>query len=266
MSITSTVVDCAEIRFHPAAPALQPHVGCFWVITAECGATVRVVPDGTTSIGFEQQQGQGFEGYLRGPLLRPAELRFTVPTVLIGVRLRPGVAFNLSGIAVQSLLDRRVRLSERETFRELASIDPVPGTPDEWIARLQDFLIRRLEGTSIHPIVVRALDEIHAEHGCIAVTDLAARCGVSERHVNRLMRDWIGYGPKRYAGIVRFQSTLAQMERAPQQPVAMLATDAGYFDQSHLTGDVGRYAGDTPGRLASEHVSDFSKTRCDVPF
>jgi AraC-like DNA-binding protein len=266
MSISSTVVDRADIRFHPAAPALQPHVGCFWVITAECGATVRVVPDGTTSIGFEQRQGQEFEGYLRGPLLRPAELRFMVPTTLIGVRLRPGVAFNLSGFAVHSLLDHRVRLSDYDVFREIAEIDPVPRTSEEWIDRLQDFLIRRLEGTSIHPLVAKALAEIHAQQGCVSIADLARRCETSERHLGRLMRDWIGYGPKRYAGIVRFQSTLARMERTPELPAAMLATDAGYFDQSHLSGDVARYAGATPGRLASEHVSDFSKTRCDVPF
>jgi hypothetical protein len=56
------------------------------------------------------------------------------------------------------------------------------------------------------------------------------------------------------------------MERAPTLPVAMLATDTGYFDQSHLTLDMARFAGTTPRRLMSEHVSDFSKTRCDVPF
>lgn len=266
MSISSTVVDRADIRFHAAAPALLPYVGCFWVITAECGATVRVVPDGTTSIAIEQQRNRAFDGYLRGPLLRPVELRFNAPTTLIGVRLRPGVAFNLSGVAAHSMVDRRAHLSDYGAFRELASIDPVPHTSTQWIATLQDFLIDRLEGTSIHPLVARALAEIHVEHGCVSVADIAVRCGASERHLGRLMRDWVGYGPKRYAGIVRFQSTLAQMESAPQLPVAMLAAQIGYFDQSHLSVDVTRYAGATPGRLISERVSDFSKTRCDVPF
>jgi len=266
MSISSTVVDRAEIRFHAAAPALQSYVGCFWIITAECGATVRVVPDGTTSIAIEQRQNRGFDGYLRGPSLRPVELRFTAPTTLIGVRLRPGVAFNLSGVAAHSMVDRRVHISEYAAFRELASIEPAPRTSSEWIATLQDFLIDRLEGTNIHPIVARALAEIHEVHGCVSVADVAVRCGASERHLGRLMREWIGYGPKRYAGMVRFQSALAQMERAPGQPVAMLAAESGYYDQSHLTVDVARYAGVTPRRLISERVSDFSKTRCDVPF
>ena len=266
MSISSTVVDGADIRFHAAVPALQPYVGCFWVITAACGATVRVVADGTTSIAIERQQDGSFDGYLRGPLLRPAELRFTVPTTLIGVRLRPGVAFTLNAGAVHSLVDRRIPLRDHRAFDALTSIEPMPQSAMEWIATLQSFLVQRLEGTSTHPLVARALAEIHAAHGCIAIADIAARCRTSERHLSRLMRDWIGYGPKRYAGIVRFQSTLAQMQREPEVPVARLATEIGYFDQSHLSIDVARYAGATPARLIAEHVSDFSKTHCDVPF
>ena len=266
MTISSTIVDRAEIRFKEAAPVLQPYVGCFWVITAQCGATVRVVPDGTSSICFEQQENQGFEGYLRGTLLRPMELRFNAPTTLVGVRLRPGVGFRLSGVPAHSMVDRRIRLNECAAFRELASPEPVPQTATEWIAALQQFLIDRLEGAMLHPVVAKALDAIHAEHGCISIADVAARCGTSDRHLGRLMRDWIGHGPKRYAGIVRFQNTLTQMDRAPALPVAALATQTGYFDQAHLTGEIGRYAGATPGHLKSDHVADFSKTRCDVPF
>jgi AraC-like DNA-binding protein len=266
MSISSTVVEGAEIRFHTAAPALQPYVGCFWVITAECGATIRIVPDGTTSISIEQPKNGDAAGYLRGPLLHPIELRFTAPAALVGVRLRPGVAFLLSGVVAHSMVDRRIRLSDCAAFRDLASIDAMPCASVEMIAVLQEFLIDRLRGASIHPVVTRALDEINRHHGCVPVAEVAARCRASERHLNRLMHDWVGYGPKRYAGIVRFQSTLAQMERAPEWPVSMLASETGYFDQAHLTVDVGRYAGATPGHLRSNRVSDFSKTRCDVPF
>ena len=266
MSVTSTVVDRAEIRFHAARPALQPYVGCFWVVTAQCGATVRVVPDGTTSIGIEQRRDRGADVYLRGPLLQPAELKFAVPTTLVGVRLRPGVAFSLTEVSLHSMVNRRAALSDYVAFSGLNAIGALPQTPIEWIAALQAFLIERLEGTTIHPLVARALAVIQAAHGCVSVRDIADRCDASERHLSRLMRDWIGYGPKRYANMVRFQSTLARMERAPEMAVASLAADAGYFDQSHLSVDVARHAGATPRDLMSEHVSDFSKTRCEVPF
>ena len=77
------------------------------------------------------------------------------------------------------------------------------------------------------------------------------------------MRDWVGYGPKSYANVIRFQSTLHEMEHVPRRTAAALAAGNGYFDQAHLTLDVSRFAGATPARLASEGVADFSKTRCD---
>jgi hypothetical protein len=74
---------------------------------------------------------------------------------------------------------------------------------------------------------------------------------------------WVGYGPKRYANIIRFQATLHQMEDTPGRKGAALASENGFFDQAHLTLDRGRFAKTTPSRLASVGVADFSKTRCN---
>jgi methylphosphotriester-DNA--protein-cysteine methyltransferase len=227
---------------------------------------MRMVPDGTTSIGFEDQAGSGFVGYVRGPLLSPVEKCFEAATTLIGVRLRPGVVFNLTGIAAHELLNQRVPLSAFATLRELVAMNECNQTHDERISALQRILSARLAETSIHPVIEQALAAIHAALGCISVEDLAIRCHTSARHLGRLMRDWIGYGPKRYAAIVRFQNSLAGMEHAPNRRPAAIATDTGYFDQSHMSADVARFAGATPGELIERSVSEFSKTRCDVPF
>ena len=263
MSISSTLVHSAEVRFHEAADVLRPFVGCFWVITADRDATIRIVPDGSAAISIQLQGGRSAEWSLRGPLTRPDELRFTSPTTLTGVRLRPGVAFLVSGIAADSLVDRRIGLGNVVAFQELVDVEPRPSTPEQHIAALERVLIHRLRHAAVHEVVTRALREIERGRGCVRVADVAARCGVSPRHLNRLMRLWVGYGTKRFASVIRFQSTLHQMEESPRHPAASLASDNGYFDQSHLTLDVARFAGATPGHLTSNCVADFSKTRCD---
>jgi methylphosphotriester-DNA--protein-cysteine methyltransferase len=118
------------------------------------------------------------------------------------------------------------------------------------------------EQASLHSSVAAALHEIEREHGCLRVPDVAARCRVSSRHLHRLMRVWVGYGPKCYANIVRFQSTLHEMDDMPGRTAAALASENGFFDQAHLTLDLARFAGATPGHLTSRGVADFSKTRC----
>jgi AraC-like DNA-binding protein len=233
------------------------------VVTAERDATIRVVPDGTASLFVERQEGTRAAWFLRGPQLRPEERRFTASTTMIGVRLRPGVTFLLTGMAAHSLVDCRIGLTRCPPFRALSSVDPSRHSSAQCIDELERFLLARLENASVHAVVARALREIEQEHGCLRVEDVAARCGVSARHLHRLMRIRVGYGPKRYATIVRFQTTLGQMQHSLGRSGASLASETGYFDQAHLTADVTRFAGSTPGHLASRNVSDFSKTRCD---
>jgi AraC-like DNA-binding protein len=260
MTISSTHIERADIRFAPAPDVLKPFTGCFWTVTAEAGAAIRVVPDGTATLAIELPHGGPDEGpvwRLRGPLGRPSERRFARAATQVGVRLRPGVAYLVTGIPAHALVDRSI---------DLRFAGEPPAAPAQCVDLLQRFLVERLRGAHVHPVVSAALRGIADSSGGISIGTLADRCGVSARHLHRLMRVWVGCGPKRYATIVRFQSTLAQMEQAPVQPAAALASDAGYFDQAHLTSDVGRFAGATPGRLRTDAVSDFSKTRCaDLP-
>jgi methylphosphotriester-DNA--protein-cysteine methyltransferase len=266
MSITSTLVHRAEIRFHEPADVLRPYVGCFWVVTAERDATIRVVPDGTTAMSIQLQEGRPSGWFLRGPLVGPEERRFPSPAMLVGIRLRPGVAFLLTGTPAHAMVGRRIRLNGTAAFAELACEERHLRTPEQCIDVLQRFLIERLTHAHVHDVVASAVHEIERERGCLRVDEIAARCGVSARHLNRLMRVWVGYGTKYFASIVRFQATLKEIEHSPTQTGAALASETGYFDQAHLTLDLARFAAATPRRLASTGVADFSKTRCDDPL
>src|SRR5258707_4931760 len=140
MSITSTQVDRATIQFHEAAGSLKPHVGCFWVVTAECGGSIHIVPDGSTAISIQLQGGEPAEWFLRGPLVRPETRRYASGATVVGIRLRPGVAFLLSGISADAMVGCHLRLSELEAFQELVATQPSPRTPGECIYALHRFL------------------------------------------------------------------------------------------------------------------------------
>jgi methylphosphotriester-DNA--protein-cysteine methyltransferase len=263
MSISSTLFQRAEIQFHEAADSLRAFVGCFWVVTADRNATIRVVPDSSTAISIQLVEGEPTGWTLRGPLIRPDERRFKSPATMIGVRLRPGVAFILSGIAAQATVGRRIRLSEIPALHELVSAEADLRTPEQCIKALQGFLVQRLKDARVQDVVATAMREIERAHGCVRVAEVAARCRVSPRHLNRLMRIWVGYGPKCFASIVRFQESLKQIDHSPSQPAAVLASETGFFDQSHMSLNLTKFAGATPGHLTSKCVADFSKTRCD---
>ena len=153
MSITSTVAYRAETRFIEAVDALRPYVGCFWVITAKRGAMIRVVPDTSTSISIQPQPDRSSAWVLRGPLVEPQVLRFESAATLIGVRLRPGVAFLVTGIAADALVGRRIRL-RGHAYRTLAC-KPPSRTPEQHVEVLQRFLVDRLMHVQVHDVVAK---------------------------------------------------------------------------------------------------------------
>ncbi len=263
MSIASTLVHDADIRFQEAAVPLRSFVGCFWVITADQGAVLRLIPDAMSTVFAPVEEGRAPTWSLRGPLLEPGARRFDAPATVVGIRLRPGTAFLLTGVATETLVGRQIDLTNVAAFHALVAAEPHPGTASEYIATLERFLLARLSSAVVHPVVKKTLAELERTRGNVQASELAARSGVSLRHLNRLMRQWVGYPAKRLATIVRLQATLHDMERPPQPPAAALAIENGYFDQSHLTHDAVRFAGATPGRLALRAMAEFSKTRCD---
>ena len=84
---------------------------------------------------------------------------------------------------------------------------------------------------------------------------LARELGVSERHLRRRATAELGYGPKTFARIVRFQRALALL-RAGQPAGRRWRPTAGYADQPHLTREVTALAGRTPGAVRADAGAD----------
>ena len=95
--------------------------------------------------------------------MRPEERRFTSAATLVGVRLRPGVAFILSGIAADGIVGRRIDVRGSRAFVNSSKRILRRETPAQYIDVLQRFLIGRLRNASVHSVVARALHEIERD-------------------------------------------------------------------------------------------------------
>jgi transcriptional regulator GlxA family with amidase domain len=85
-------------------------------------------------------------------------------------------------------------------------------------------------------------------HGRIA--QLSRWIGISERQLHRRFSAAIGYGPKMFQSVLRFQRLLkTARETGAEQSLADLAVSAGYADQAHMTRDVHRLANIRPTML-----------------
>jgi AraC-like DNA-binding protein len=86
----------------------------------------------------------------------------------------------------------------------------------------------------------------------------------SDRHVRRLIAKYTGLSPKLFMRIIRYQTTLHSIIASPNESMAGLAAEQGYFDQSHFIKEFKRFQGMTPNsflrRIICEGDGDSRNT------
>lgn len=90
------------------------------------------------------------------------------------------------------------------------------------------------------------LEQICLSNGTISVHALADVLNYSERHIHRLFLSHMGYSPKLYSRIIRFQSALSEMMAAPGRSNSDFIRNLGYSDQAHFQREFKEFTGLTP--------------------
>jgi AraC-like DNA-binding protein len=236
----------------PVPADLGPWLRCAWVLVPDGdGGPGWVVPDGCLDIIW-----YGGRVIVAGPDDVP---EFHPPVggghpggPVIGVRFRPGRAAPLLREAPARLRNQRVPLADLGPLAVDGLVERLAARPDPApaVTLLIDEVRRRAAGArEPEPVAAGAADLILAAGGRRGMGEVAAELAVSERHLRRRSTEALGYGPKTFARIVRFQQALAMFHRADRPGLATVAAAAGYADQAHLTREVGELAGRTPGEI-----------------
>jgi AraC family transcriptional regulator len=93
-----------------------------------------------------------------------------------------------------------------------------------------------------------ARTRVRDEGGRPALADLAAALGVHRAHLARAFRDHYGVTLGAFARRLRVERAL-RLLAVDDQPLAAIAADAGFADQSHMTRAISAATGSSPRRL-----------------
>lgn len=238
-------------REYAPPPAVAEFLVCSWTLQVGRDRPLhqqRVLPDGCSDIiWFGDAQPMAV-----GPMTRPVLETITPGTTLVGLRFRPEVASRVLGLPANELTDRDVPLSE--LWR--------PALVDDTSERMRAECSPARRAAIAHSMLawrfnaMRQPDPI-AQHAVSQLTsgktqridDLARDIGISERQLHRRFVASVGYSPKTFQRIVRFQKLLALTDANTRSPLGDVSIAAGYADQAHMTREVVEFAGVTPGAL-----------------
>jgi len=223
-----------------------------------------VLPDACVDIVFINNEPP----MVFGPWTVPFVARLAAGTSITGARLHPGRASCLLGMPASELLNQAIPIAAVKGAMQSMRLGKVIEQPNAAARRsaLAQVLFASVEHSApVDQAVLAGIQWLSRRpHG--RVEQLSHWIGISERQVHRRFSAAIGYGPKMFQSVLRFQRLLkTARETGAEQSLADLAASAGYADQAHMTRDVQRLANIRPTMLlrsaeSTLQMSDLFKT------
>lgn len=163
------------------------------------------------------------------PLISPADFITSYNSSYFGIHFEPGILpsryFNSSFYI--SLFSEQRNFSSR-------------------ISCFQQYFNAEKEIQPYSEAVKYMLYRMKEQKGVISIQQLAQELSYSERHTHRLFQTHMGYSPKLYSRIVRFQSALWEMLHFPERNISAFIENLGYSDQAHFQREFKEFTRMTP--------------------
>jgi AraC-like DNA-binding protein len=254
--------SASEYREYPAPIHLRTHLMCLWtqsIPQAGDPYAHRVMPDGCIDIVFINDEYPA----VVGPYIETFIAALQPGTRIVGARFHPGRATGFLGHPASALLNRSVPMDalwKRAACSDFVSpIWEAAGVANR-LGALAKALMKRLPRIEpADPAVTRGIEWLAAHPGA-RLEDLSNWLGIGGRQLRRRFSFAVGYGPKMFQQILRFQDLLNRdADGSARPPLADAALAAGYSDQAHMTREARRFSGISPSEL-------FTRRRCTLGF
>lgn len=112
------------------------------------------------------------------------------------------------------------------------------------IKLIERFLLSQIKDIQEDKLVLEAVRLIYQSKGTIRIKELNAKLSISKSPFEKRFRKTVGTSAKKFASIVRFNSTLSDLEF--NKSIAEICYENNFFDQAHFIKDFKQYTGDTP--------------------
>ena len=237
------VINCYWMS--PALSSLEKHL---YSVSQEI-----IIPDACLDIIFEvDKQTNNYNCFIVGTMSKPiVVLPEFAKKQIYAIRFNPAGSYSFFRNDLDDFTDLTVDFKSvsQNLAKELAVIFLSKKSLCEKIKHLDRFFLRRFSEWKQNAFIMNSLASIFSTKGNMEIKKLAQDQYVSERHLNRMFKQWIGLSPKEFTRIIRFQNTLRNVVSSDKIIWTSLAIESGYHDQAHFINEFKGLAGITPTQV-----------------
>jgi AraC-like DNA-binding protein len=239
----------------PIEKNLADHVERFWVLHspanpglstyyASAGSTLKLVA--VFSVGADRLKF--IHASLHGQSQKFGQYPFPNGTVIVGIHLMPHASSKIFGLPPEALQEKMTDL--RSCLKGVQLHDQLTDVRSEKdaVSAITDFIYDSItvDQLLVDHRVINAARIVKETNGNANLGQLAASAYLSAKQFERKFKEAMGYYPKLYSRIIRFESVRDNYDS--RRSLTDAAYEHGFYDQAHLIRDFKTFSGFTPRR------------------
>lgn len=219
---------------------------------------VTYIPNGCMDILFIQDRNSNYMEIL-GSSIQAKQIRRLPDASYFGIRLKPGLFLSFCGLTLKEITNQEFLFQYGNDdlemfFKSLKQAESLQERTELFHAYFDTYI----NVSEVNDLTAYMLSEINESQGNVRIHELADTLHYSERHISRIFLDSMGFTPKTFARIVRFQNVVDSILHQPMQSLCEYMSELGYSDQAHFQREFKQYTGITPKRfLTYAQDSDY---------
>lgn len=231
---------------------MRQGISHFYTLSLKEDKMIRAVPDACIDLIFEydKKNKKTMTSFVAGSVLKWQERLWKGGREYFGVRFRPG--FQPAGISValkdlighklpleDVLVEKRLlwRMSEQEDFYQRIRI---------FLEEYTKFEKKKEKPFGKIELLITVKNMVYDSDGLMRVSTMAEKTGYSERYINKVFIEQMGFSPKTFCKMIQFQRSLEFLNYGAPDKMTEVAVYLGFYDQAQFIKDFRTYAGITP--------------------
>lgn len=241
--------NCRSYLEYKPLKSVQSEVSLFYhfVIGDHSFGTLPIIPDGCLDLLFCCDPSHPYAIIATSPKQR-CSYHFQPNSEYFGVRLYPEQNLLKFQCSIKELLQQQqiplFDILKIDSFL-LEKISYLPSFKDR-IKWFITFLNTEHHKTIFDQNLIKyCITKIYSTYGLVNMKQLAVETGYTDRYIRKKFEEYIGFAPKQFGQIVRFQHSVRELLNN-QSHLIDLIDEHGFYDEAHFYKDFKKLATLTP--------------------